>query len=202
MTGTRPSPADPQTRPQPVDNPDRWRSRPNPHLHIGPTARPCPTCGAPVGEPCLDRRGAEQDGFHRTRSARAQAPRPPAPSRPTATPARGPAMSEAELGREVAKLAKRGGWRSNHHRRSRRPDGGWETATSVAGWPDLVLWKPGPGGGVLFRELKATRGVLSDKQEALLDELRRSGADAKCWWPAALHSGEIERTLCGHLTDG
>lgn len=101
-------------------------------------------------------------------------------------------MTEAELGREVAKLARRHGWRINHHRRSRRSDGGWETATTVAGWPDLTLWNP-VHGGVLFRELKGTGGRLSPGQERVLAELASAGADAKCWWPSDM--AEIVATL-------
>lgn len=198
MTDTHPPETDPQTRP----DPDRWRSRPNPHLHVGPTAHPCPTCGALVGKPCLDRWGDEQDGFHRTRALRSRATKAaatpdPTPARPGRA-ARGPAMSEAELGREVAKLARRGGYRINHHRRSRRADGRWETATTIKGWPDCEFIGP----RILWRELKGTGGVLSPDQKLVLGQISAAGGDAKCWWPDALYSGEIERTLCGHLTDG
>lgn len=104
-------------------------------------------------------------------------------------------MSEDELGRQVAKLAKRGGWRIMHVRRSRRTDGGWETATSVKGWPDLEMVGP----RIIWRELKGTGGRLSPDQEKVLGQLRAAGGDAGCWWPEDLYSGEIERTLLGHL---
>lgn len=60
------------------------------------------------------------------------------------------------------------------------------------GWPDLVLIGPG---GVLFRELKATEGSLSEWQLYVLRSLERAGADTGIWRPWDWATGLIERQL-------
>lgn len=166
---------DPQPTPQLVDN----------------HSRSCPTCGAGPGDLCLSTTGGPMPVLtHRARPKPRKARKLAA--RGKATPARGPAMSEAELGREVAKLAKRGGARVMHVRRSRSGDR-WETATSIPGWVDLVIWGPC---GVLFRELKGTGGVVSAKQAEVIAQLNAAGGDAAVWTPVDLASGLIEATLC------
>ncbi len=52
----------------------------------------------------------------------------------------------------------------------------------------------GPG-GVLFRELKSAKGVLSPEQKVWLAALTAAGADAGVWKPADLASGRIEAEL-------
>ena len=102
-----------------------------------------------------------------------------------------PPISEADLQAQITELATMLGWRVMHVRRSIKGQaGGWVTATSVRGWPDLVLWKPGR---ILFRELKAAKGRLTVDQVAVLDSLAAAGCDVGVWrpddWPA------IEETL-------
>lgn len=59
------------------------------------------------------------------------------------------------------------------------------------GFPDLVIAGPR---GMLFRELKATRGYTSKVQAQWLDMLARHG-DAAVWTPYDLLSGRVAREL-------
>ena len=63
---------------------------------------------------------------------------------------------------------------------------------SPKGWPDLVLCN---GERVLFRELKAGRGKLTNAQADCLDLLRVSGLDAAVWHERDWLSGAIEAEL-------
>ncbi|HEY0891272.1 MAG TPA: VRR-NUC domain-containing protein [Nocardioides sp.] len=92
-------------------------------------------------------------------------------------------MTEAEWQRQVLALAERHGWRSMHVRRSQARAGRWSTTTSVAGWPDLLLWRPGR---VVAAELKAENGALSLAQRAVLDELAEAGLEVHVWKPSDL----------------
>jgi hypothetical protein len=60
------------------------------------------------------------------------------------------------------------------------------------GWPD---WTIGGPCGVLFRELKRESESPTDEQQAWLDTLTASGADADCWRPSDLLSGRIAREI-------
>lgn len=60
------------------------------------------------------------------------------------------------------------------------------------GYPDLTLCGPG---GVLFREVKGTGGVLSADQKGWLRALKAAGADAALWTPLDWDCGRIEREL-------
>ena len=74
---------------------------------------------------------------------------------------------------------------------------GWRTPGTgelAKGWPDLVLVHPRQR-RVLFRELKAADGVISDEQRWVEETLRAAGADADVWRPADLDSGRIQREL-------
>lgn len=97
------------------------------------------------------------------------------------------AMDEAELQREVIKLATQHGWRS------------WHPTIAVyskRGWPDLVLANPRQG-RILFRELKQQTGKVSDSQQEWLDTLRACGQDAAVWRPIDWVTGTITRELAG-----
>lgn len=108
-------------------------------------------------------------------------------------------VSEKEFQHQVVQLARLLGWAVAHFRKVRvQRKGGacyYETpvAADGAGWPDLVLCKPGVG--VLYRELKTDAGRLEPAQGRWLEALARAGADAKCWRPRDW--AEIERTLRG-----
>lgn len=80
-----------------------------------------------------------------------------------------------------------------HHCRPARTAAGWRTPIEGdAGFPDLVISGPG---GVLFRELKARRGVMSLPQQMWEVRLKMAKADFAVWRPADLASGRIEREL-------
>jgi len=51
----------------------------------------------------------------------------------------------------------------------------FDSRHSAAGFPDLVIVGPY---GVLFVELKGTKGVLSPQQAAWIDELQVAGSEA------------------------
>lgn len=99
-------------------------------------------------------------------------------------------MTEADLQRAVVELARLTGWRVAHFRPA-RTEHGWRTpvAADGAGFPDLVLARD----RLLFVELKADRGRLTDDQQVWLDRLEHAGADARVWRPADWP--EIEATL-------
>ena len=67
-------------------------------------------------------------------------------------------ITEADFQAQVIELAERSGWRWFHVYDMRR---------SPAGWPDLVLVKPGHP--VWYVELKTERGRVSRKQQEWLD---------------------------------
>lgn len=98
--------------------------------------------------------------------------------------------TEAEFQRLVLDTATLFGWESMHVRRSVVRDGRWATATSVPGWPDLILWRPGD---LLFVELKTDRGRISPDQRRVLASLAESGAEVHVWRPLAWP--EIEERL-------
>jgi hypothetical protein len=82
------------------------------------------------------------------------------------------------------------GWRWCHFRPA-RTQRGWRTALSGApGFPDVVAVR---GDQVLFAELKAETGRLSEDQGRWLAELGSAGADVHCWRPSDWDA--IEETL-------
>jgi len=99
-------------------------------------------------------------------------------------------VTEADLQRQVIELAHLCGWQTMHVRRSIGAGQQWTTSTSIAGWPDLTLWR---AGAFLLVELKAERGRLTAEQHAVLSSLRAAGVDARCWRPSDWP--EIEATL-------
>ena len=91
-----------------------------------------------------------------------------------------PADEEAFMQR-VIDLARDLGYRHYHPRDSRK---------SVAGWPDLVLVRPGR---CLFVETKTDTGRLTAAQEDWLECLRDAGQEVHVWRPGDM--AEIERVL-------
>lgn len=106
----------------------------------------------------------------------------------------GAVMSENELLRSVLDMARLFGLMTAHFRTAQARSGNFVTAVQGdgKGYPDLTIAGPG---GVLFRELKSARGVLSPEQKRWRDRLAASGADFAVWQPADLHSGRIEQEL-------
>ncbi len=58
----------------------------------------------------------------------------------------------------------------------------------VSGWPDLEIIGQR---GILYRELKTTRGVLSVEQRRIGSKLARAGADWSIWRPIDWHHDVI-----------
>jgi len=58
----------------------------------------------------------------------------------------------------------------------------YDSRRSEPGFPDLVVVGPH---GVLWRELKSSRGRLTPEQVRWLDRLTEAGADADVWRPDA-----------------
>lgn len=93
------------------------------------------------------------------------------------------AVTEAAWQQTVLDGAHACGWRSMHVRRSQGRRAGqpaWQTTTSCAGWPDLILWRPGE---LLAVELKSNRGTLTRDQQAVLGSLERAGVETHVWRP-------------------
>ena len=97
-------------------------------------------------------------------------------------------MTETELQRYVLRLAADRDWWAMHVRlgKASRPI----TPTSVRGWPDLTLWRP--GSGLLFRELKGPDGKLKPHQADVLASLEAAGQDVDVWTPADMATIEHE----------
>lgn len=91
-------------------------------------------------------------------------------------------LSEDDWLGMVTELATLKGWEWMHVRPAMR-QASWRTPTTgsmARGWPDLVLVK---GRRILFVELKADRGSVTEDQKRVLDVLR-SAADVDVWRPA------------------
>ena len=98
--------------------------------------------------------------------------------------------TEADFQATVVELATFAGWRIMHVRRSTERGNRWVTSTSISGWPDLTIWKPGR---LLFAELKTESGRLTKHQRDVLQSLAEAGADVRIWRPSDWP--EIESTL-------
>jgi hypothetical protein len=94
-----------------------------------------------------------------------------------------PPLTEAAFLAQVIDVAHVLGWRVAHFRPC-QTGRGWRTAVQGdgKGFPDLVLVRRER---LIFAELKAHRGGLTDEQRIWLDELTRcEGFDTYVWWPA------------------
>lgn len=89
--------------------------------------------------------------------------RPPAPPRED--------ISEAAFQDLIVQLARWCGWTTFHVHDSRRSD---------AGWPDLVLVR---NRVILFRELKARRGRMTEEQMQWGCKLHQAGQNWCVWRP-------------------
>lgn len=92
--------------------------------------------------------------------------------------------SEKQFQEKVVQLARLLGYRCYHTHDSRR---------SAAGFPDLVLAKPGR---LVFAELKSEKGKVSREQEQWIETLRAAGAHV-CLWRAG-DMPTVVRVLQGH----
>ena len=95
----------------------------------------------------------------------------------------GPSMTEAQLKERVLTLAHAAGWRIYHRPARYQRNGGG------SGYPDLTLARHGQ---VIWIELKADKGVMSDAQVAWSDAL----GEARCH---VIRSEDIESGRIGRL---
>ena len=100
--------------------------------------------------------------------------------------------TEADFQRTVVDLAGYCRWSVMHVRAVSDHNGRTRTPTTIAGWPDLVLWRPGR---FVAAELKSQRGRLTTDQRSVLDSLRAAGVDVRVWRPSDWP--EVEATLTG-----
>lgn len=106
-------------------------------------------------------------------------------------------ISERAFQNAVIEIARWGAWQVFHARAAQLPSGRWATPTQGdIGFPDLVLAKRGPKGGIIFAELKTAIGRTSDAQETWLDVLRHAGAEVYVWRPRDI------QTIRQRLTEG
>lgn len=96
-----------------------------------------------------------------------------------------PKISEAAFQQAVVDLAKYRGWLVFHDFDSRR---------NAPGFPDLVLLHQRTG-ELVFAELKAQGGRLSQAQQKWLDALTIGGHEVHVWRPGQLKNGDIVRAL-------
>lgn len=90
-------------------------------------------------------------------------------------------MTEAEFQAQVVELATITGWRHLHVRRTIGRGRKWTTSTNLAGWPDLLLWRPGR---IIAVELKTDVGKVTDDQEDVLRSLAEAGVESFVWRPS------------------
>jgi len=93
-------------------------------------------------------------------------------------------VTEAELSKQVIKLAQKAGWIVAHFHRAPTVKGHWGTpiAADGRGFPDLVLARE----RVMFVELKAERGYIKPHQRRWQERLDEAGAEYHVWKPRDL----------------
>jgi hypothetical protein len=109
----------------------------------------------------------------------------------------GEAVKESYFQSQVIMLAKLHGWLVMHTRAVEIRPGVWKTPlTGHPGFPDLVLAHP-RGRGVIFAELKAEKGRLSDSQDVWLRTLADAGMETYVWRPKDIDA--ISKILAGNI---
>lgn len=91
---------------------------------------------------------------------------------------------EKEFQAQVVELAHILGWDVLHVRRSignRAGKQAYQTTTSIKGWPDLFMWKPGR---VVAAELKRQKGRLTEEQADVIRSLTAAGIQCEVWRPS------------------
>ena len=103
------------------------------------------------------------------------------------------AVSEDQWTEWVISVAERGGWSWWHFKDSRRQvaPGEFVGDAGAAGFPDLVLARPGVG--VVFAELKTETGRPRPKQREALNDLSAAGQLAVLWRPR--HAEVVTKVL-------
>lgn len=93
-------------------------------------------------------------------------------------------LTEAAFMRQVTDLATRLGWQWLHVRPMGNSQGVWRTPTFGPlgkGWPDLVLIRRST---IVYAELKAQTGRLSQEQAEVLAALLQCGPHVYTWRPS------------------
>jgi len=67
----------------------------------------------------------------------------------------------------------------------------YDSRRSPLGFPDFTIW----GASVIFRELKTSKGRLTDRQKAVGQSLLAAGADWAVWRPEDWANGVIQSQL-------
>ena len=93
-----------------------------------------------------------------------------------------PPMTESAWQTQVIAFARLHGWRVAHFRPAMNRRGEWQTAVQAdgAGFPDLVLVKPGH---CIVAELKRDGGRVSEEQRVWLQAFEAAGIPAYTWRP-------------------
>jgi hypothetical protein len=102
-------------------------------------------------------------------------------------------ITEAQFQEQVTDLARLMDWSLMHVRLTIGRGKRWTTGTSLPGWPDLALWRPGR---FLLAELKTNTGQLTPGQNTVLASLILAGVEVHIWRPC--DRPEIEATLTAH----
>jgi VRR-NUC domain len=98
-------------------------------------------------------------------------------------------VTEAVWQQQVIELAHLLGWVHMHVRRTIGKGNKWTTATSVKGFPDLLLWHEGQQ-RVMAVELKTETGKLTVEQTEVLRSLGAAGMETYVWRPSDLEAAQ------------
>ncbi len=111
------------------------------------------------------------------------------------------ALSETAFQAQVIHYARMTGWQVAHFHDSRRQvrPGVHVGDKDAAGFPDLVLARPP---ALMFVELKAEKGRLTDLQREWLQTLERCELDVRVWRPSDWPEIEKTLSLTNHNTKG
>lgn len=90
-------------------------------------------------------------------------------------------ITEAEFQSTVVELLVALGYRHLHVRRTLGRGRKWTTSTNLAGWPDLLAWRPGRCVAI---ELKSESGQATPEQVEVLASLREAGIESRVVRPS------------------
>jgi VRR-NUC domain len=90
-------------------------------------------------------------------------------------------VRESDWQATVVELLEVYGYRTLHVRRSIGKGQRWATTTSIAGWPDLLAWRPNR---LVAIELKSQGGKVTPEQEQVLAELADAGVETRVARPS------------------
>jgi len=91
------------------------------------------------------------------------------------------AITEAQWQATVVELLGALGYEHLHVRRTIGRVRKWTTSTNLAGWPDLLAWRPGR---IVAIELKSEQGKATAEQERVLASLAAAGVEGRVVRPS------------------